>query len=302
MALFLILTAILAFLSIWVIPIRLTLFHPVLTARYAVTDIYHYFKYHKWHNFKMGKFNCYDATLGCVFGSGKTLSALWQVRRDYKKYNDKLVFDVHRFKWVTQKVHILTNLSLKSLPYEKLVNLGQIINSCERYRDMDLQNDTLTCIVVLIDEAQNQLHCRSFKDNLSPMMLKALTECRHYNMSIYYDCPRFSQVDALLRQCTSLNIKNHKIWRWQCQQVYDAQDIENSNNVNNVKPLKRAGFFIENDIFAEYDTKEIIDNLVKAKDRGDLMSDDEILQLQMNTPTDLNNVLHLSKQGSSRLG
>lgn len=297
----LIILGVLALLSIWVIPIRLTLFHPLKTALYAFTDLYAFFKYKKWHVFKMGKFNCYDATLGCVFGSGKTLSALWQVREDYRKFNDKLIFDFSRMKWVTQKVHIITNLTLNSLPYEKLKNLSQIISSCERYMELDKKNDTQTCIVVLIDEMQNQLHCRSFKDNLSPVMLKTLTECRHYNMSIYYDCPRFSQVDALLRQCTSLNIKNHKIWRWQCQQVYDACDIENSTNINNVKPLHRSGFFVEDDLFAEYDTREIIDNLVKSTRDGDFLSDEDILALQMNSPTDLESVSHLSKHGKSLL-
>lgn len=290
------------FLSIWIIPIRLMMLHPVLTVKYAVKDTIDFFRYHKWLNFKPGKFNCYDASSGAVFGSGKTLSCVYQVRKDFKRYNGKRVFDVHRKKWVVQKVHILTNLTLNYLPYEKLVNLGQIVSCCERFVEEDKENDTLTCIIVLLDEAQNQLHCRSFKDNLSPMMLKSLTECRHFNMSIYYDAPRFNQVDALLRQCTSDNIKNHKFWRFQCQKVYDAGDIEHANNPNLVKPYKHTGFFIENDLFDAYDTKEIIDNLVKAKDRGDLLSDDEILALQQGSNVvDMEKIVNKSKYTLNRL-
>lgn len=288
-------------LSIFFIPIRLTIFHPFLTIYYACTDIYDFLRYRKWNNFKTGSFDGYDANLGSVFGSGKTLSCVYKVRSIFYKYHNKKVFDFHRKKWVIQKIHILTNLTMKNLPYEKLENLGQIVSCCERMQVEDKENDTLTCIVVLIDECQNQLHCRSFKDNLSPLMLKSLTECRHYNMSCFWDAPRFSQVDALLRQCTSLNIKNNKIWRWQCQTVYDASDIENASNVNLVKPIKKTGFFIQNDLFDEYDTKEIIDNLVKAKDRNDFLTDEEILSLQNNQEFDIEAIRNKSKIAKRRL-
>ena len=113
------------------------------------------------------------------------------------------------------------------------------------------------------------------------MMLKALTECRHYNMSIYYDCPRFNQVDALLRQCTAINIKNRKLWRFQLQAHYDAFDVENcAGDYDKLKPIKKTGFFITDDLFNSYDTKEIIDTLAKARSSSDLLSDKEILDLQ----------------------
>lgn len=301
MIIFLVIIFLLLIFSIFCIPIRLTLFHPILTIYYAITDIYFYIKYHKWNNYKTGVFDCYDANMGSVFGSGKTLSCVYKVRSIFFKYHNKQVFDIHRKKWVTQRVHILTNLTMNNLPFEKLENLGQIVSCCEKMQKYDQENDTLTCIVVLIDECQNQLHCRSFKDNLSPLMLKSLTECRHFNMSIFYDAPRFNQVDALLRQCTSQNIKNNKVWRWQCQTVYDASDVENASNLNLIKPIKKSGFFIQNDLFDEYDTKEIIDNLVKAKDRDDFLSDQEVLQLQNNQDFDIDAIRHKSKIAKRRL-
>ena len=264
------------------VPVRLVVQHPLLFCKYVFLDTLHYFRFKKWNNFPSGAFTCYDSKFGVVFGSGKTLSVVEQTFKDFKKYDNKQVYDVHRKKFVTQKIHILSNLSLYGVPYEKLINLGQVLSACENALDQDKKQDTLTCVLVVIDECQNQLHCRSFKDNLSPMMLKALTECRHYNMSIYYDCPRFNQVDALLRQCTAINIKNRKFWRFQLQTHYDAFDIDNcSGDYDKLKPLKKTGFFITNDLFDSYDTKEIIDTLSKARNENDLLTDKEIIDLQM---------------------
>lgn len=287
--------------AIFVVPVRLVLLHPVKVIKYAAIDTYKFFHYKKWRNFKMGHFNCYDAGSLTVFGSGKTLSGVHRIRKDYYKYNDKVVFDAFRGEWVIQKVHLLTNLTLLELPFEKMENLGQIVSAAHRFRDIDRKNGTLSCILTLLDEAQNQLHCRSFKDNISPMMLKTLTECRHYNMSAYYDAPRFNQVDALLRQCTNKVIKNTKVWRFQCQSLYDANDLEQTSNTTLIKPYWHSGFFIEDDLFRQYDTHEIIENLIKAKNEGDLMSDAEILALQCNQDPELDNIRRPSKIMRKRL-
>ena len=181
--LFIICPIVFIILYIVFVPVRLIFQHPILFIKYAILDLFNYFRFKKWNNFPSGAFTCYDSKFGVVFGSGKTLSVVEQTFRDFKKYDNKQVYDVHRRKFVTQKIHILSNLTLFGVPYEKLINLGQVLSACENALDQDKKSDTLTCVLVVIDECQNQLHCRSFKDNLSPMMLKALTECRHYNMS-----------------------------------------------------------------------------------------------------------------------
>lgn len=310
------------------VPFRTVCFHPLLSVYYGITDVFFYFYHKKYNNFPSGKFNAYDSSSGVVFGSGKTLSCVHQVLQDYKKYNNKLVWDSKKKKFVVQELHILSNISFSQVPYEKLVNLGQIVKLCEKYKYLVVSEDVPEeqleeepvedqevvpsedqedvsaedqedvpeeeiekkhCILVIIDECQNQLHCRSFKDNISPMMLKQLTECRHFNMSIYYDSPRFNQVDALLRQCTSLNIKCRKLWRIQLQKVYDAQAVDNSSNdVEKLKPLKRTAFFIRDDLFHAYDSYEVVENLIKAKDRNDILSDAEILNLQQNSDNIVN--------------
>ena len=269
------------------VPFRTICLHPFLSLYYGISDVFYFFYHKKYNNFPSGKFNAYDSSSGVVFGSGKTLSCVHQVLQDYKKFNNKVVWDSKKKKFIVQELHILSNISFTQVPYEKLVNLGQIVKLCEKYKFSD--DDKKHCILVIIDECQNQLHCRSFKDNISPMMLKQLTECRHFNMSIYYDSPRFNQVDALLRQCTSLNIKCRKLWRIQLQKVYDAQAVDNaSNDVEKLKPIKRTAFFVRNDLFDAYDSYEVVNNLIKAKDRNDIISDAEILNLQQNSENVVN--------------
>lgn len=281
-------------LFIFFIPFRIAILHPFLTIKYAFIDFYRYFRYLKFNNFKCGMFDAYDSGSSLVFGSGKTLSCVRRVISDYKRYNNRLVYDFEKKKFIRQKVHILSNVTFNNLPYEKLVNLGQLVQLCEKYKFSD--DGYRHCIICFIDECQNQLHSRSFKDNLSPTLLKQLTECRHFNLNIIYDSPRFKQVDALLRQCTSLNIRNRKVWRFQCQSIYNAYDIDNADNIDKVKRLKHTGFFIEDKLFNSYDSFEVVDNLVKARSRGDFLSDKEILELQVNQDIVNNNVTILNKK------
>lgn len=281
MLIFLTIVFLLVVISFFFTPLRLFFQQPFKVISYCFRDILDYFRFKKWLVFKTGAFTAFDSQEGVVFGSGKTLSVVYQTLSDYHKFNDKKVYDVHRKKWVDQKIKVLSNLTFYGIPFEKLENLGQIIQLADKSVKEDKINDTLTCILVVIDECQNQLHSRSFKDNLSPMMLKALTECRHFNMSIYYDCPRFKQVDALLRQCTAINVKNRKLWRFQLQTVYDASRVEECDNLDSLRPIKKTGFFIENSLFDSYDTKEIIETLSKARDKNDFLTDEEILKLQI---------------------
>lgn len=275
------------FLFIFIPPFQVLVSNPFSCIKYIFLDIYFYFNHKKYNLYKAGKFNSYDSYSNSVFGSGKTLSCVHQVLEDYKKYNNKIVYDDSKKKFVIQIIHILSNISFTSIPYEKLVNLSQIVSMCEKYKNLD--DDYRHCIIVCIDECQNQLHSRTFKDNISPMMLKQLTECRHFNMSIYYDSPRFKQVDALLRQCTSLSIKCKKIWRFQLQKIYDAQELEDAPDITKLR-CKKSCFFITNELFNAYDTYEVVENVIKAQNRNDMLTDKEILDLQQNLGDNITNV------------
>ena len=93
-------------LMIFSVFVRTILLNPHYTLYYFPQDIYHYFRYKLYNEMATGKLICYTA----LFGGGKTLSCVHYVNHLYDKYNDKKIFDIQRKKWVTQKVHIISNV------------------------------------------------------------------------------------------------------------------------------------------------------------------------------------------------
>ena len=262
------------FLSVCV---RVVLLHPVNTVRYAVTDTYKYIKYKKWRDCATGQLLCFVG----LFGKGKTLSAVHYIVRNYKKYNDRLVYDFDREKWVTQKVHVISNVEL-SIPYEKFESLSQIVHVADTMRERDKQNDTLTVTLVLGDEFSVQLNSRSFKSNIDPLFLNTLLTCRHHHISLIYTTQRFNHVDALLRQVTSAVVTCNKCWRIMVHGEYDAYELENAADPTQVKARRRFGWFIQDSDYSAYDTLACVGNLSKSCKEGDMLSEDQILALQQN--------------------
>lgn len=172
---------IIVFACIMSVCVRVILTHPVSTVYYGVKDIYKYFRFYRWNECSTGTISCYVG----LFGKGKTLSAVHKVVKLYKRYNNKRIYDFNRKKWVTQKVHIISNVSL-AIPYEDFVSMAQIVAVADRMRAIDEQNDTLTCTIVLGDEFSVQLNSRSFKSNIDPLFLNTLLTCRHHHISLIY--------------------------------------------------------------------------------------------------------------------
>ena len=264
---------------------RLTVQNPVAFIYYLFRDLYHYFRYHKWHICQTGHLICYTA----LFGKGKTLSVVHYITSMYYRYNNRKIFDFNRKKWVTQKVHVISNVDL-AIPYEKFVSLEQIVRVADKFKEIDEQNDTLTVTLVLGDEFSVQLNSRSFKSNINPLFLNTLLTCRHHHITLVFDAQRFNHVDALLRQVTSYVVECKKIWRFQIHSYYDAYQLENASDPTLIRPYKRTGFFIRDRDFAAYDTLACVGNLKKAVSTGDMMTESEILALQCNTPDNLEGV------------
>ena len=196
---------------------RVVVSHPVSTVRYAAVDLYKYIRYKQWNNCGTGQLLCFVG----LFGKGKTLSAVHYIVTHYRKYDGKLVYDFSRQKWVTQKVHVISNVEL-AIPYEKFESLSQIVHVADVMRDRDQEQDTLTVTLVLGDEFSVQLNSRKFKDNIDPLFLNTLLTCRHHHISLIYTTQRFNHVDALLRQVTSAVITCNKCWRIMVHGEYDA--------------------------------------------------------------------------------
>lgn len=271
--------------------VRVALFHPIKTVTYAVKDLIDYIRFKKWRICKTGTIKCYIG----LFGKGKTLSAVHDVIGKYHKYNDKMVYDSFRKKWVMQKVHIISNVEL-FIPYEKFISLSQIVAVAENMQRADELNDTLTVTLVLGDEFSVQLNSRSFKTNIDPLFLNTLLTCRHHHISLIYTSQRFNHVDALLRQVTSFVINCDKVWRFMLHGQYDAYELENASDPTMVKPLRRFGWFISNADFNAYDTLACVENLSKSCKENDMLSEAEILALQQNTPSDMEVVAHPSRK------
>lgn len=273
------------------IPCRLAFTHPIHTTKYSFKDTYKYFKYKKYNILSTGKIVCYVG----LFGKGKTISAVHQVCKLYRKYNNKPVFCFKRLKFVTQKVEIISNVQLLNVPYIQFVGLNQIYQASEKNKDKDIENNTITITLVLGDEFSVQLNSRSFKDNINSLFLNTLLTCRHHHISFYYTAQRFGHVDALLRQVTSYVVDCSKVWRLQCHYYYDAWDMENSTNALLIKPLRKTGFFVKDSDYNAYDTLATVQNLKKQFDKGDMLTDNEILDLQCNISSDMDAVTSPSR-------
>ena len=282
---------IIVFACIMSVCVRVIVTHPISTVRYGVIDLYKYFRFHRWDECATGTISCYVG----LFGKGKTLSAVHKVVSLYKRYNDKRIFDFNRKKWVTQKIHIISNVSLV-IPYEDFVSLSQIVAVADRMRSLDEQNDTRTCTIVLGDEFSVQLNSRSFKSNIDPLFLNTLLTCRHHHISLIYTSQRFNHVDALLRQVTSYVYTCNKIWRIMVHEQYDAFDLENASDPTLIKPKRRFGWFIRDAAFNAYDTLACVGNLTKSCKEGDMLTEEQILDLQRNNPANFDGVVNPSRK------
>lgn len=282
---------IIVFACIMSVCVRVIVTHPVSTVWYGVIDMYKYFRYRCWNNCATGTIDCYVS----LFGKGKTLSAVHKVMSIYKRYDNKYIYDFRREKWVLQKIHIISNVEL-TIPYEKFVSLAQIVAVAESGRVLDAQNDTLTCTIVLGDEFSVQLNSRSFKSNIDPLFLNTLLTCRHHHISLIYTSQRFNHVDALLRQVTRSVYTCNKLWRVMVHEEYDAFQLENASDPTLIKPVRRFGWFIKDAAFNAYDTLACVGNLAKSCKEGDMLSEEQILELQRNNPVNIDGIVNPSRK------
>lgn len=258
--------------------LRCALFHPVSVIFYGARDLVKYFRHKEYNVCGTGELVAYTG----LFGKGKTLSAVHRVVSAYHQYDGKTVWCPRRKRFVTQRVKVISNVSL-SIPYEDFVSLEQIVLAAERNQAYDDEHDTLTVTLVLGDEFSVQMNSRNFKTNIDPLFLNTILTCRHYYISLYYTAQRFGHVDALLRQVTSYVIECDKLWRFQRLRTYDAWDLENATSTQLIKPMGVSCWFVKDADYEAYNTLACVGNLKKSMAAGDMMSEEEILKLQQNT-------------------
>lgn len=281
--------AVLLYLSVTV---RIVASNPLKVLYNAPRDVFKWLKYCRWREGKMGNLIAFVG----LFGKGKTLSAVHYIVTKYQKYNNRRIYDFARRKWVTQKVHVISNVDLSGIPYEHFSGLVQVIQAAQQYKILDQENDTLTLIYILGDEFSVQLNSRKFKENIDPLFLNTLLTCRHHHISLIYTSQRFNHVDALLRQVTSYVVSCNKAWRCMVHRQYDAYQLENATDPLLIKPVRRFGWFIEDKDYNAYDTLACVDNLSKSCQEGDMLSEDEILALQCNNGVQMDGVVDTSRK------
>lgn len=259
---------------------------------YLPRDIYLYFKRKKYNNATVG---ILVAVLG-YFGRGKTLTTVYMVVNEYMSKNGKMVWCPRRKKMVRQRVHIISNIKLNGVPYEKFVSLDQIVYASDNNKAYDDEHNCLTVTLVIGDEFSSQMNSRTFKNNIDPLTLSAILSCRHNYIAFYYTSQRFNLTDALLRQVTSYCISCYKIWRLQGITYYDAWQLENAASPLLVEPYKRDCWFVKDKHYNAYDTLENVENIKKAVSAGDMITEEEIIALQMGNAPDMGQVMKPSRK------
>lgn len=276
---------------------RQIVFHPFQTGIHAVRDAFQYIKHKGWNVCPVGALDIYCG----YFGSGKTLSLVHKVVGLYERYNDRLVWCSRRQRFVTQKIVVLSNVDL-AIPYVKLESLAQVVNMTKLTPKLDDENDTLTVTIVAMDELSVQMNSRSFKDNFNAYFLNTLLCCRHYHISFYGSAQRFQHVDKLMRDVTHNVVQCKKIWRFQTWALYDAWELENAQNPEMLRPIKKGLWFVLDKDYNVYDTLAVVDNLKKKFEDGDILTESEILVNQSPAgPLGLDVATNPSKKGKTRL-
>ncbi len=267
---------------------------------YGVRDVIAYLKYKKSRLVRTGEIVGFIG----LFGRGKTLSAVHHVCSIYRAKNGLRVYCPRRKKWVTQRVHIISNVKLMGIPdgdYSRLISLEQVVLSTKTVRDYDDEHDTLTVTLVVIDEAGSELNSREFRSNIDPLLLNSILTCRHWNISIFYTAQRFGHVDALMRQVTSYVLSCEKVWRFQIQKKYDAWELEQATSPSLVACKAILCWFVKDKDYKAYDTYECVDKLIKDMKEGHMMSPEEILALRVGPEaSNMDGVMNYSKAYKKR--
>lgn len=271
---------------------RQIVLHPIKFVFYVIKDTVLYIVRRRWRECPTGHIVCYFAH----FGGGKTLSATHYITQMYCRYNNKRIYDRSRKKMVTQKIEVLSNAKFSAVPYVPLVSLRDITARATYNRKIDLDNDTLTVTLILIDEASSELNSRDYRDNYDPDALNTLITSRHYHLSLYYTSQKFKLVDALLRSVTQECIHCCKIWRFMIKTGYSADQLEVAGDALLVKPLYRKSFFVTDRIYNGYDTLATVNKLKKGMEAGKMLTAQEILALRGNTAPDVDSISRPSRR------
>lgn len=237
---------------------------------YSFSDFINYFRLKKYNlcNY-YGYIYIFTGSGSQVFGSGKTLSMVDKAIKLYKRYDGLQVYDDKLGKFVTQHIHIISNVELNGVEYIPFKDVNQFI-------DIDKYNfGSMDVTIYLLDESGAIFNSREYKNNISSDMLTRLVQSRKNKCCLFMTSQRLQFTDKLLRQITKSCISCSKWWRVVTLKSYNAYDLECAYNPQLVKATKREFFFCTNNTFKQYNTYQLIDDLNKQYTP---LSNEEILQ------------------------
>ena len=234
----------------------------------GAVDIYKFFKHKEYNRCKAyGRIYMITAYRNKVFGSGKTLDMTMVARQIFNKYDGLPVWSEDEQDFVTQHIHLISNVELLDMPYTPFI-------SAEQLKNVEQEPEDVTLFV--FDEVGAIWNSRNYKDNISTELLKRLLQVRKNKIGILCTAQRFKFVDALLRQITGSLYCIQKTWRILSIREYDAVSFENCDNVDMLRPLSKSYKFVFDKDYAAYDTSAIVDDLKKKN----MLTDAEILAAQ----------------------
>lgn len=280
-----------ALAMIFVPQVRVFVFRLPSSLLLAFRDIFYYIMHHLFNLAPYGYIDIYCAE----FGGGKTLSVTSKIVELYNKYNNKKVWHPELHKMVTQKIQILSNVELTTVPYIPLVSMEQFIKACEVKHEEDVKNNTLTITYLLGDEFSSQMNSRNFKTNIPTSLLNKILTSRHYFCSWYLTSQRFSQVDKLIRESCRYVVECSKTWRFLINDRFYAWEMENCNNPLIMEPVDTQCYWVSDKMYNQYNTFSCVENLTDDWKNGKYLSDDEVLRLREPSVNDTSSV-HLRKR------
>lgn len=261
---------------------RYTAFHLPTVCYNAFVDAYKYVRFKRWNEFSdYGRMDIYIADEEQPFGSGKTLNMVRSALSIYKNYNNVEVYDFDKMEWVTQHIHILSNLKLLGVPYVPLQSVQQIIDIANGHGVPDDGNQHI--YLVLIDELGRVFNNREWKNNISSDFLSALLQQRKNKIIIKGTVQDFSLFDATMRKVSAVAYSCSKTWRFLVLKKYFAKDIERAGfNTDLCEVRSVACHFADDRLYNSYDTNEVVKDIIKETQSGLRLTNEEILNASKN--------------------
>lgn len=261
---------------------RYAIMHLPSTLYWGLHDIYDYIVHKRYNEFTgFGKIENYIASSSQAFGCGKTLTMVNQVRRIYRLYNNKMVFDYEKKIFVKQKIRVFSNVTFTDIPYIPFVGISQFSNIDEYYKKpYSPYNEVFgshDIILFAVDEIGHVFNSRDFKNNFSTETLTRLLQVRKNKILWIGTSQRWGLVDKIIRETSSTVTTCRKWWRFILLQEYDAYELENAKNTDIIKPVSSRVWFAFDKDYKSYDTNQLVSDLNKQISQGDIIRTETIL-------------------------